>query len=217
MNHDGEDVREIGITPLNLFILPYCPMPLFIYRSGSILVQVMACCLMAPSHCLNQFWLTQTLAQYWSPHGAHCIADYSGSIQLSIYIHCGIHINSSPLVPNICVIYASVNPVSISTDNGLSPIWCQAIIFTNAGLLSIGPLQTNFLEIYLKSKFFSENAFENVILSRGKWVNSIVDGQYWICSSSKWQLISFNDKIGRIMEGIVIWFIYQRGLLCYII
>ena len=155
MNHDGEDVREISITPLIQFILPYCRMPLLIYRSGSVLVQVMACCLMAPRHCLDQFWLTQTLAQYWSSHGVHCIADYSCGIQLSIYIHCGIHINSSPLVPNICVIYASMNPVSISSDNGLPPIRCQAIIYTNAGLLSNRTLMNKFQWNLLKNQTFS--------------------------------------------------------------
>ena len=31
---------------------------LWLHRSGSILPQVMACCLTAPSHYLNQYWLT---------------------------------------------------------------------------------------------------------------------------------------------------------------
>ena len=33
---------------------------------------------------------------------------------------------------------------SIGSDNGLSPDQCQAIIWTNAGILLIGPLGTNF-------------------------------------------------------------------------
>ena len=36
-------------------------------------------------------------------------------------------------------IYASVIRVSIGSDKGLSPIRCQAIIKTNAVLLSTGP------------------------------------------------------------------------------
>ena len=36
-------------------------------------------------------------------------------------------------------IYASVNRVSIGSDNGLSPIRRQIIILTSAGLLLIGP------------------------------------------------------------------------------
>ena len=35
----------------------------------------------------------------------------------------------------------------IGSDNGLSPDWRQAIIWTNAGLLLIWPLATNFSEI----------------------------------------------------------------------
>ena len=66
-------------------------------------------------------------------------------------------INSSPL--GGAYIYASVNPVSIGSDNRLSPIRCQAIIWTNAGILSIGPLGTNFSEILIESKVnYSRNA-----------------------------------------------------------
>ena len=39
-----------------------------------------------------------------------------------------------------------MNQDNIGPDNGLSPILRQAIIWTNAGLLSIGPLGTNFSE-----------------------------------------------------------------------
>ena len=39
---------------------------------------------------------------------------------------------------------------SISLDNGLSPGRRQAIIRTNAGLLLIGPLVTNFSEILIE-------------------------------------------------------------------
>ena len=35
-------------------------------------------------------------------------------------------------------------------DNGLTIVWCQAIIWTNAGLLSIEPLGTNIREIWIK-------------------------------------------------------------------
>ena len=55
-----------------------------------------------------------------------------------------------PPVPHM-----SVNWVSIGSDNGLSPIQHQAIIQTNAGLLSIGPLGTNFSEILNYKTFHS--------------------------------------------------------------
>ena len=43
----------------------------------------------------------------------------------------------------------------IGSDNGLSPIRRQAIIWTNAELLSIGPLGTNFGEILPRIQNFS--------------------------------------------------------------
>ena len=39
-------------------------------RSGSTLAQVMACCLTAPSHCLNQCWLIISEVQWQSPEGS---------------------------------------------------------------------------------------------------------------------------------------------------
>ena len=72
--------------------------------------------------------------------------------------------------------HGSVNWVSIGSDNGLLPIQHQAIIWTNAGLLSILPLGTKFSEILTETKIFiNENASENIvcemaaILSR-RWV-----------------------------------------------
>ena len=61
--------------------------------------------------------------------------------------------------------------------NGLSPGRCQAFIWTDAGILLIGPLGTNFSEISIAIHTFllKKNAFENVdqkmvaILSRPQW------------------------------------------------
>ena len=68
----------------------------------------------------------------------------------------------------------------IGSDNGLSPRRHQAIIWTNAGILLIGPLGTKFSEILVKIlSFIQENAFEKVvcemaaILSRPQCVNTI--------------------------------------------
>ena len=49
-------------------------------------------------------------------------------------------------VTHICV----GNLTTISSDNGLSPGRHQAIIWTNAGVLLIGPLATNFSEILIE-------------------------------------------------------------------
>ena len=73
---------------------------------------------------------------------------------------------------HICVSKLTI----IGSDNGLSPNRRQAIIWTNAGLLLIGPLGTNLSEILIEIVTFSENAFEGVvcetaaILSRPQWV-----------------------------------------------
>ena len=47
------------------------------------------------------------------------------------------------------------NLTNIDSDNGLSPGRLQAIIWTNAGLLLIGPLGTNFNEILIEILTFS--------------------------------------------------------------
>ena len=71
-------------------------------------------------------------------------------------------VNSSP--PSA----ASVNQVSIGSDNGLSPIWHQAIIWTNAGLLWIGPIGTNFSKIWNKIHNFSFTKM-HLKMSSVKW------------------------------------------------
>ena len=54
-----------------------------------------------------------------------------------------------------CRIHAPVNQVNICSDNGLSPIWRQAIISTSAMLLCIGHVGTNFMEISIKIQNFA--------------------------------------------------------------
>ena len=59
-------------------------------------------------------------------------------------------------------------PTIIGSDNGLSPGWRQAIIWTNAGILSTGPVGTNFIEILMEILIFS---FQKMSLkvSSAKW------------------------------------------------
>ena len=63
---------------------------------------------------------------------------------------------------------------TIGSDNGLSPDRRQAIIWTNAGILLVGPLGTKLhWKLYQKSYIWiKENAFEN-ILSRLQYVKRI--------------------------------------------
>ena len=57
---------------------------------------------------------------------------------------------------------------NIGSDNGLSPGRRQAIIWTNAGILSIGPLGINFSEILIKIHTFSFKKMR-LQMSSGKW------------------------------------------------
>ena len=52
---------------------------------------------------------------------------------------------------HICVCKLTI----IGSENGLSPGRRQAIIWTNAGILSFGPLGTNFSEILVEIYVFS--------------------------------------------------------------
>ena len=56
----------------------------------------------------------------------------------------------------------------IASDNGLSPGRRQAIIWTNAGMLSIGPLGTNFSEILSEIHTFSFKKMR-LKMSSAKW------------------------------------------------
>ena len=57
----------------------------------------------------------------------------------------------------------------IGSDNGLLPGRHQAIIWTDVGIVFIGPLETNFNEIWIQIHTFS---FKNIHLKvlDGKWV-----------------------------------------------
>ena len=67
-------------------------------------------------------------------------------------------------VTHICVSKLTI----IGSDNGLSPGRRQAIIWTNAGILLIGPSGTNFSEISIKIHIFSFKKMQ-LKMSSGKW------------------------------------------------
>ena len=122
----------------------------------SILIQVMACCRTGDN--LNQWWPT-SLTHICITRG------------LNELTHWG-------RVTHICVSKLAI----IGSDNGLSPDRRQAIIWTNAGLLLIGHLGTNFSEILIEilKIFIQENAIESVvcetvaILSRPQCVKEFI-------------------------------------------
>ena len=67
-------------------------------------------------------------------------------------------------VTHICVSRLAI----IGSDNGLSPDRRQAIIWTNYGILLIGPLGTTFSEILIEVHIFSVKKMQ-LKMSSGKW------------------------------------------------
>ena len=67
-----------------------------------------------------------------------------------------------PSDPYICVIELD----SIGSDYGLSPAWHLTITWTNAGLLSIGPMGKNFNEIRIKNSSFTKMPYK---MSSAEW------------------------------------------------
>ena len=80
-----------------------------------------------------------------SPWSSHCIGNLTLALVSELRLS---HVLSHwGRVTHICVIKLTI----VGSDNGLSPGRRQAIIWTNAGLLLIGPLGTNFSEILIFS------------------------------------------------------------------
>ena len=73
----------------------------------------------------------------------------------------------------------------IGADNGLSPGRRQAIIWTNAGILLIEPLGTNFSEILIRIKIFSFNKMR-LKMSSAKWRPLCLGLNVLNCNSATW-------------------------------
>ena len=127
------------------------------------------CCCDMPTYCWKGIysWIVKSIG----PLGTQ-----SSGIRLKIQI---FHLTHWGQVTHICVRKLTI----IGSDNGLSPSRRQAIIWTNAGILLIGPLGANFTEILIEILTFSfqkmrfakwrpfclglneENTFENAVMS----------------------------------------------------
>ena len=74
--------------------------------------------------------------------------------------------------------------IIIGSDNGLSPGQHQAIIWTNAGILSIGPLAIHFSEMLIEIFIFSSEKM-HLKLSSGNWRPFCLDlkmlAETWRC------------------------------------
>ena len=137
-------------------------MPWDLTNLKSTLVQVMAWCRQSTSH----YYLSQCWPSSMSPHGI------TRPQWVNISIHRLNTLNSSPCqglthwgrVTHICV----GNLTIIGSDNGLSPGRRQAIIWTNVGILLIGPLGSNFSEMLIEIHTFSFKKI-HLKMSSGKW------------------------------------------------
>ena len=106
-------------------------------------------------------WTNRLVADDLRCHGSHVVGleqDYSKSIAKALELlqscsksWCDIPLTHWGRVTHICVSKLTI----IGSDNGLSPDRRQAIIWTNAGILLIRPLGTNFNEILIEIPTFS--------------------------------------------------------------
>ena len=94
---------------------------------------------------------------------AHCVERKKSGTLCIIYLFVPI-VTHWGRVTHICV----GNLTIIGSDNGLSPGRRQAIIWTNAGILLIRPLGTNFSEIIIGIQTFSFTKM-HLKMSSAKW------------------------------------------------
>ena len=78
-----------------------------------------------------------------------------------------MHFVFNSLRPSDAYIYIGKLTI-IGSDNVLSPAWRQAIIWTQAGILLIGLIGTNFIEILIEIHTFSFKKM-HLNMSSGKW------------------------------------------------
>ena len=133
----------------------------------------MACSLIAPSHYLNQCWLSIRGVLWHSPESSFTRSAHELNLQCTPRNYTFIIIITSPRdqwinlsrqSDNICISKLTI----ICSDNGLSPGWCQAIIWTNAGILLIGHLGTNFSESSIRIQTFSFKKMQ-LKMSSAEW------------------------------------------------
>ena len=84
--------------------------------------------------------------------------------ELTVCFYVSVNYSARRRVTHICV----GNSTIIGPDNGLSPGGRQAIIWTNAGILLIGPWGTNFSEILIGIQTFSLKK-TRLKMSSAKW------------------------------------------------
>ena len=96
-------------------------------------------------------------------------------------------------VTHICISKLTI----IDSDNGLSPGWRQAIIWTNAGILLIGPLGTNLSEILIEIHTLS--------CTKMCWKMSLKDGDHFVSPST---------LLSSIHLWFILYFVFVELALC---
>ena len=103
-------------------------------------------------HAIIRQWTYQVFYNAWrAPQMSFCQAVNSRMICILWQICNEIVLTHRGRVTHICVGKLTI----IGWHNGLSPERRQAIIWTNAGIVLIGPLGTNFSEILIEIQIFS--------------------------------------------------------------
>ena len=149
------------------------------HRSGSTLAQVMVWCLTAPSHYLNHCWsiirevqrhlprdrnawvseiclktihlkLLLNLQGYLQGLNLSLLSDTDIDDELWLIMLINVWLTHRGRVTHVWVSKLNHNGL----DNGLLPVWHQAIIWTNPGLSLIEPLGTYLNEIWIKTPKF---------------------------------------------------------------
>ena len=95
------------------------------------------------------------------PFPFHSSSGYDNGDILTISLE---HLPHWGRVTHICVSKLSI----IASDNGLSPVRRQAIVWTSAGILLIGPWGTNFSDILIDIHTFSFKKID-LKMSSAKW------------------------------------------------
>ena len=135
----------------------------------------MAWCRTAPSHYSNQCWLIIKGVLWHSPkkslatseHEVNLWHQFGDCTKITITYPRGQRVKGLThwgRVMHICVSKLT----NIGSDNVLSPGRRQAIIWTNAGISLIGPLETSFNEMLIEIHAFSFTKI-HLKMSSGKW------------------------------------------------
>ena len=177
------------------------------HRSGSTLPRVMACCLTAPSHYLNQCWLIISKVLWHSSEGNFVKIPQPPFTEVSLKNYLpiiklkaprGQWVNAMELSLS-CTnpsIYASVNQAIIGSENSLSPALHQAIICTNVD---------SFLNRALRNRFkWKLNQNTTIFLPSRKWImkRSFVKCSHFV--SVSWCMLCQN-----FLDFFVTWYTFQ--------